>query len=398
MAVMFVVSACGTTASPTGSHEASAEPIGESSPEANVEPDFDASPDVLRAALAQENWWHPVLFVDCDAPDTTAAGCVGQSIPGVYEALPVADVSQQWNICVVIPHLKDTYWLAFNYGLVEEATRDNAKMQLYAAGGYTELATQVNQLDDCAAQGADAILVGAISYEGLNAKIEELTEQGIVIVDVLNGISSPAVQAHTLLDYRDVGRIAGDFLLGLEEPLSVAWFPGPPGAGWPEAMDAGLTDAIAGSQVEVVATQFGETGKEVQLSLVEDTLQAHPETNFILGTGVTAEAAPIALAERGQSGEVGVMATYITPVVFDLIRLGDVSCSVTDHPVVVARMAVDMAIRMLEERPMAEGYRRAAPVPGVVCGPAAGSADNVDQFLIEGSFAPVDFTPTFNVN
>ena len=30
--------------------------------------------------------------------------------------------SSDWTVCVVIPHLKDSYWIAVNYGLAREAT------------------------------------------------------------------------------------------------------------------------------------------------------------------------------------------------------------------------------------------------------------------------------------
>ena len=29
-----------------------------------------------------------------------------------------------WNICVLFPHMKDTFWVAVDYGVVEEARAD----------------------------------------------------------------------------------------------------------------------------------------------------------------------------------------------------------------------------------------------------------------------------------
>jgi protein TorT len=45
-----------------------------------------------------------------------------------------------------------------------------------------------------------------------------------------------------------------------------------------------LQGAIKGSAVQVVETKYGDTGKEVQSKLVEDTLQA-PGYLYIVGTG-----------------------------------------------------------------------------------------------------------------
>ena len=35
--------------------------------------------------------------------------------------LPALAASRPWRLCAVYPHLKDSYWLAVNYGMVEEA-------------------------------------------------------------------------------------------------------------------------------------------------------------------------------------------------------------------------------------------------------------------------------------
>jgi len=36
---------------------------------------------------------------------------------------PLERASRKWRICASYPHLKDSYWLSVNYGMVEEAKR-----------------------------------------------------------------------------------------------------------------------------------------------------------------------------------------------------------------------------------------------------------------------------------
>ena len=36
---------------------------------------------------------------------------------------PASPASKPWTLCVVVPHIKDAYWLGVNYGMVEEARR-----------------------------------------------------------------------------------------------------------------------------------------------------------------------------------------------------------------------------------------------------------------------------------
>ena len=68
-------------------------------------------------------------------------------------------------------------------------------------------------------------------------------------------------------------------------------FPGPAGAAWIEAGNAGFIEAIKSSDIELVDTKYGDTGKEVQLKLIEGTLETYPDFNDVVGTAVTAETA-----------------------------------------------------------------------------------------------------------
>ncbi len=358
-------------------------------------------PTVMAAVVEAEDWAFPVQFTDCQASDTTADGCTpGTETPGVYTPLPVSEITEQWNICVSFPHLKDAYWLASNYGAVAESERDGLKMTLVEAGGYTELANQLSQLDNCVAQGAQALVIGGISYDGLDAKLQEFIDQDVVVIDLINGIKNPNVQAHSLISYYKMGFAAGEYLASLNEPIKVGWFPGPPGAGWVETSNQGFQDAIQGSQVEIAGEpQYGDTGKDVQLGLIENLLEAEPDVNYIAGNAVAAEAAVGAIEERGLSDQIKVVADYLIPTTFDFIEQGKIACSPTDQNPMQVRIAVDQAVRLLEGQPLVSGFtqERVEPYAELVCGPAAGDLDNLANFVFGATFAPEGFEPTFTV-
>src|ERR1700692_414023 len=96
---------------------------------------------------------------------------------------------KKWNICVSFPHMKDAYWLAVDYGVSEEAKDLGVAMHLVEAGGYTNLNKQISQIEDCVSNGAQAVDIGAISYDGLNETVKRLHEKNIPVIDVINGMS-----------------------------------------------------------------------------------------------------------------------------------------------------------------------------------------------------------------
>jgi protein TorT len=189
-----------------------------------------------------------------------------------------------------------------------------------------------------------------------------------------------------------MGGAVGDYLAEVGGTEQVAWFPGPAGAGWAEDATSGIEDALAGSGVKIVDTKYGDTDKNVQLRLVEDTVQANEDISVIAGTAVTAEAAAAA-----DLGDRIILADYMIPSTFDLIESGDVTCGVSDQPVIQARMTVDMVVRLLEGIPLDDDTQRAFPAPVRVCGPAAGDAENISDFIPETTFAPEGWSPEFHV-
>ena len=114
----------------------------------------------------------------------------------VQQYTPPGPASRPWHICASIPHLKDDYWLAVNFGLVNEAKRLGVALNLYEAGGYENLATQQSQIAECVAKNkADALIIGAISADGLNSVVADYSGKGMPVIDLINGIESDKITA-----------------------------------------------------------------------------------------------------------------------------------------------------------------------------------------------------------
>lgn len=344
---------------------------------------------VSAAALSQafaEDWF-PYEAAKIEPPFAED----GKSVDISY--VPLDKVSKPWNICVSFPHMKDAYWLGVGYGVAEEAKRLGVKMNLVEAGGYTELSKQVSQIEDCVANGAEAVVIGAISFEGLNNLVKEVRSKNIPVIDVINGISSPEVSAKSLVSFHTMGHSAGEYLAkahpaGSEE-VEVGWFPGPAGAGWVEAANEGFLEAVKGSAIKVLEPKFGDTGKEIQLKLVEDELQANPNIRYIAGTAVTAEAAQGLIRERGLEGKVDLLAFYMTPGVYEGIKRGFIMASPADSMVIQGRIAIDQAVRILEGK---DYTKHVGPKIFVV------DQENVNNVPQTNILPPDDYKPVFSVN
>src|SRR5690348_2760168 len=337
-------------------------------------------------AYGQGKKWYPFSVEEHNPPfDMTSP---------VKEVMysPLQKADKKWNICVSFPHMKDAYWLAVDYGVAEEAKELGVTMHLVEAGGYTNLSKQISQIEDCVAGGAQAVVIGSISLDGLNKTVESIRAKNIPVIDVINGISSAQISAKSLVSFKEMGYNAGVYIAKQHAKgsgkVKVAWFPGPPGAGWVEAGNQGFLDAEKNSDIEVVDTKYGDTGKEGQLKLVEDSLQAHPDIKYIAGTSPTTEAAVQLLRERNLSDKIKVIAYYFTPGVYQDIKRGRVMAAPTDSAVIQGRVAIDQAVRILEGKPY---LKHVGPKIYVI------DKSNIGSFDYASSLAPENWKPIFNV-
>lgn len=334
-----------------------------------------------RAAGKSADWTFPATYVHVDGTKQNA----------MYQPIPVAQIKKPFRLCVLFPHMKDSYWLAADYGVVAESERDHLRMHLFQAGGYTNLATQLDQMDRCIAEHYDAIILGAISAKGVASAVDKAVGLGIPVIDFVNGVDDPKVSAHALVSFYDLSFTTAKYIADHAggQTINVGFFPGPEGAGWSDDAVRGFNDAIKGTNVHLIVMRRGDTGENIQLNLIQNALQANRNVNTIVGVDIAAQAGAVAVRNLGRKGKVKVYAFDIIPPVYDDIVAGDAVGSPTDFTVIQGRMAVDEAVRLLEGQKLIA--KRVGPVPKMV------TIENIKSIPWADMFAPKDFHATYAV-
>ncbi len=305
-----------------------------------------------------------------------------------YQTLDHAQ--KKWNLCVLLPHVKDSFFLAVDYGLVKEARRQGVKLTILQAGGYDKLPQQISQFDDCLNSGADAILTAAISEAGLSAKFAEGMKRGVPQIAFVNAIFKAQVTTRMYVSNEQKGFLSGQYIVQHAKPGSkVLAFPGPQGSGWAENYLVGLKKSFDGSKIQLLETKFGDAGVSEQLPLVEDALQSYPDANVIWGGAPAAEAAVGAVAEAGLSDKMMIVSGYENQVMLKDMQAGKISAFAVEFPAAQGRIAVDQAVRILEKKQYASQYK---VIPKLVT-PAT-----VKQVHLDDVVAPDDWQPVYKVD
>ncbi|MEN0107477.1 MAG: TMAO reductase system periplasmic protein TorT [Pseudomonas sp.] len=292
------------------------------------------------ATLARAQEWFPVPVVSD-----------GRALS--YQ--PQASASKPWRICALLPQGLGRYWWAMSWGLAQEADRQGVRLGIFDAGGYQNAGVQGEQFARCAERGADAYIVGGISATALCPQIKAVAAQGAPVIDLANHLACPEVSAHSRVDFGEMTKEAVAYLLADSKgrAVRVGWFPGPEGAGWLKDAEDGLAQALKGSAVTLIHGGYGAADISGQAPLVRALLEREPNLDYVLGN---AEAAAFASRLGHNSApryHFKVLSFYANERLLEPIAEGQVLAAPTDSPVVQARIAVDMAVRLLEKQAVA---------------------------------------------
>lgn len=327
---------------------------------------------------AADKWW-PVKVDNFDS---------GKAV--VEDYTPLAKASKPWNLCVLFPHMKDTFWVAVDYGMVEEAKRLGVNMTLYEAGGYENLPKQLSQFDDCIASNYDAIIVGPISEAGVGRKIKEAIAAGKPVISTVNPLPKAPATAKMFVDFTKMGEETGSFLATdmQGKAARVVNFPGPAGSGWAEQFNNGFKTAIRSDHnIKLLGEKFGDSGVAVQLGLIQNALQSYPGINVIWGCAPAAEAAIGAVRQAGRT-DVQIISSYENQAMLDALNKGQILAFDTQYPVLEGRVAIDTAARILEHKPY---MKFSQPIPSMI---DKRNLAKIDMSLV---LAPADFKAAYSV-
>ncbi len=305
--------------------------------------------------------------------------------------IPLKHAARKWRICVSIPNLKDAAWKAISFGIISEVRRQGVAVQILDAGGYGNLDKQIAQINECIADNADGLIVSSVSFEGLDPTINNLVASGFPVIDLINGTKTHNLSARSAGSFWDNGFLTGQYLSALskelDNPLKVAWLPGPQGPGWAKQLQEGFYQAISGANIEVVFQRNGDLDNRVQLGFINELLDKNINVDLIVTSEAVINSAVKTLRQRGVNDKIKLMTFYYGPDAHNHIKRGNVIAATSESMVAQARMSIDTIIRILENKPF---YKHHGAEVFVV------NKNNIDQIDPSLSLAPKGYRTIFS--
>lgn len=324
------------------------------------------------------------LLVAMLFPVLSCFGAPSLTIPAIadgkivdYTLLKTA--TKEWRVCALLPHGRDRFWWGVSWGLAEEAKRLGVKLGVYEAGGYENLEVQRRQFAHCRELQADAIILAAVTSTDLNQEVEDAIANHVVVIDLINGISTKKVTARAVGDTSELAAMAARYILQHTKTTlpTIVWFPGPHNAQWVTNAERGVRRVLIPSVANIVDGGYDVPEPTRQMNLIRGIFHQY-QPDYVLGNSVAAvSAAKIVASDKKMRTKV--VAWYANEPVVDMIAAGLIEAAPSNNPVLQARVAFDLAIRALEHKKHSFDVK---VIPEMV------DHKNVETFQSEKLFAP----------
>ncbi|MEA2498659.1 MAG: ribose transport system substrate-binding protein [Actinomycetota bacterium] len=303
---------------------------------------------------------------------------------------------------MALPHFRDPFWVAIAYGAADEARRAGCTIEaVYEAGGYENLDTQIEQVEDLIQLDVDAILFAPNDYEGTAAIADRAADSGTVVINLANMSASEKV-AYGVNNYDPaVGEAMADWVAEKNPDAKIAVLSGPAGANWAMDRVKGFEDRIAESHpgLEVVFEKSTDVDRAVAQQVVEDWLVTGDQIDAIIAVAAPlGEGAGAALEAEGREGDTDVLVSTLNEETLNFLEQGLVDYVQSERPVLTGRLGVQLAIKSLNgEEVDLPSYEALTPLPPKILyifDAPVYTSDDVGSIETSNDMAPEDFDPS----
>lgn len=267
--------------------------------------------------------------------------------------VPLARAAKPWKLCAVFPHIKDEYWISVDYGMAEEARRLGVSLSISETGGYRSVEAQAERLRDCLQRGADAAILGSVTYDG-RPMLDAITDVStrIPVIAAVNDVGSRQVAVKVGVSWREMGERLGAYLSqqfpAADATQNVVLATGPREAGWVSFLAEGISKGLQKSSLSLIGTGWADTDAQEQFGIAEDLLERNANIDCFIGSAPAVEAVVSLLRTRAGHAGMKVAATYYTQAVRRGMMRGRILAAPFDDPALQGRISIEYAVRAIE--------------------------------------------------
>jgi ribose transport system substrate-binding protein len=248
--------------------------------------------------MSANPYWPQELF---DAVDALKAATADQAAPsGAKYALLTNAVAP--------------FWTAAQIGAARASAEINVPITFQAPTAAEKLAQQLSMLETFVNDQYSAITFSAIDRQAPASIIENAVNQGIPVINTDSDATGTKRSMYIGMSDYDAGKAAGEAAKKIMGKGKIVGLVGYATAQNAQDRIAGVKDALAGSELDLVEVLLDDIKPEVALSNAQTAMQKYPDlAGFITFYSYDGPAACQAVKQAGKTGEVKIVAFDAEP-------------------------------------------------------------------------------------
>lgn len=251
------------------------------------------------------------------------------------------------KIGLVVSTLNNPFFVDLRDGA--QAKADELGATLVVLDSQDDSATEMSNVEDLITQKVDLIMINPTDSDTVGSAVTAANEAKIPVITLDRAANSGEVIAHIASDNAAGGEMAGKYIADqLGGKGKVVELQGIPGASAARDRGEGFHKAIAGTDIEVVASQTANFDRAQGLSVMENILQAQPEINAVFAhNDEMALGAVEAIKASGR--DIMVVGFDATEDALTAVKGGDMAATVQQLPKEIGAKGVEAAVKAVND-------------------------------------------------
>lgn len=276
------------------------------------------------------------------------------------------------KVALVMKSLANEFFSTMAEGAKKHHSANAERYELLVSGikNETDLAEQVNLVEQMVAQGAKAIVIAPADSKALVPALRQAQRAGVLIINIDNKLDGEVVKQAGLSapfvgpDNRDGARRVGEVIAKkLKAGDEVAIIEGVTTAFNGQQRRAGFEDAMNAAGMKIVAMQSGQWEMEKANTVATSILVSHPNVRALLcANDNMALGAAAAVQASGKSGQVLIAGFDNIAAIKPLLADGRITVTADQHGDQLAVFGIEAALKILESKTAPEDQTTAVDV------------------------------------
>ena len=247
---------------------------------------------------------------------------------------------------MVVSTLNNPFFVSLKEG-AEQKAKDMG-MELVVLDSQNDPAQELANVEDLLTQGVSLILINPTDSDAVGNAIIAANNKNVPVVTLDRGANQGEVVSHIASDNVAGGVMAGEHIVSLLGGKGkVVELEGIAGTSAARDRGQGFNDAIAGTEIEVVAKQVADFDRTQGLSVMENILQAQPEIDAVFAhNDEMALGAQKAIEASGR--EIISVGFDATDDAVAAVKEGKMSATVAQQPSLIGELGVETAKKILD--------------------------------------------------